>query len=106
MMKLKPFWDNLVEIKEIRIKLDEHTLRRREKKKLLKVAYQTFDIRIMEIILTHLPEEKQQSFLDTFSRKPHQAELMALLKEDIADIEEKINALAKEVKEEILDQLK
>ncbi len=105
MMKVKPFWDNLVEIREIRIKLDEHGLGRREKKKLLKVAYQTFDIRIMEIILTHLPEEKKQNFLNTFSRKPHQAELMASLKEDIADIEEKISALAKEVKKEILDQL-
>lgn len=105
-MKLKPFWDNLVEIREIRLKLDEYDLGKKEKKELLDVAYQTFDIRIMEIILTSLPEEKKQSFLDTFSRKPHHPKLMASLKEEIEDIEEKISEIAKQVKEEILDQLK
>lgn len=104
-MKLKPFWDNLVEVEEIRIKIDEHGLEDEEKKELLEITYQTFDIRIMEIILTHLPEKKHQSFLDTLSRKPHHSKLMDFLKEEVEDIEEKIKELVKEVKEEILSRL-
>ena len=105
-MKLKPFWDELVEIEEIKTRLDEHGLGELEKEHLLEITYQTFDIRITEIILTYLPEEKQQVFLDTFSRKPHHVKLMTFLKEEIEDIEEKIKELVKEVKEEILDKLK
>lgn len=104
-MNLKPFWDQLVEIEEIKIKIKEYGLREEEENELLDLTYQTFDLRVMETVLSHLPQEKHQRFLDTFSRKPHHPRLMAFLKEEIENIEEKIKKLARQVKKEILTQL-
>ena len=59
----------------------------------------------MNIILTHLPQEKHERFLDSLSRKPHHSKLMDFLKEEVEEIEEKIKKVVKEVKREILNQL-
>lgn len=101
----KPFWDHLIEIEEIEIKIDEHGLVKEEKIRLLRVVHQTFDMKIMETILSHLPKEKHKTFLDKFSKKPHHPKLLDFLKEELEDIEEKITKLAKQLKKEVLEQL-
>jgi hypothetical protein len=105
-MTFAPFWDKLVEIEEIKIKINDHDLKDEEKKELVAIVYQTLDIRVVEIVLSSLPKEKHQSFLDLFSQKTSRFELMAFLKEEIEDIEEKIEDLVREVKKEVLKQLR
>lgn len=104
-MTFAPFWDKLIEVEEIKTRINEHDLKEEEKKELVKIVYQTLDIRVTEVVLSSLPKEKHQSFLDLFSPKTPRFELMAFLKEEIEDIEEKIEDLVKEVKREVLKQL-
>lgn len=99
------FWDHLIEIEEIEIKIDEHGLEKEEKLQLLKTIHQTFDAKILEEVLSHLPKEKHTTFLDKFAQKPHHPNVLEFLKEEIEDIDEKISKLAKKLKKEILEEL-
>ena len=66
----KLFWDHLISVKDIQIYIKDQDLKEEEKLRLIDVAYQTFNIRILDLVLTALPEKKHQSFLDRFAKKP------------------------------------
>ncbi len=99
------FWDKLIEIDDLQAEIEQYKLPRKEKTELLKVVYQTIDIRILDIVLSSLPKEKHQSFLDRLTKKPKHNKLLKFLKENVENIEDKIQNLAKEVKKEILEKL-
>lgn len=101
----KLFWDHLIAIEEIEMKIDEHGLVKEEKFKLLQIVRQTFDAKILEGVLSNLPTEKHKHFLDKFHQAPHHPKLLEFLKEEVEDIEEKISQLAKNLKKEILEEL-
>ena len=101
----KIFWDYLIQIEEIEIKIDEYGLDKEEKLEFLRTVRQTFDARLLEEVLSLLPEEKHTAFLDKFTKKPHHPKLLEFLKEEIEDVEEKISEIAKNLKEEILEKL-
>ncbi len=101
----KVFWDHLIEITDIERKIDEHGVVKEEKHHLLRIVHQTFDAKLLEEVLTHLPEKKHQTFLDKFSKEPHHSSLLDHLKEEIEDIEEKIKKAVKKIKKEILEEL-
>jgi len=99
------FWDELIEIEEIKVKIEKHGFSDEEKTKLLEIVYQTLDLRIFDVILTQLPSEKHKKFLDQFSKLPHNPSLLQSLKEDAQDIEDKIKDMGRKIKEEIIYQL-
>lgn len=101
----KVFWDHLIEIEEIKIKIEEFKLSQEEKNKLIHITYETFDMHILETILTHLPKEKHRKFLDHFSKMPYHPKVLDLLKKDVKDIEEKIKIAGQKIKKEILAEL-
>jgi len=101
----KVFWDYLIEIDEIKIKIDEHGIVEKERFHLLRIVHQTFDAKLLEEVLTHLPKKKHKAFLDKFSKTPHHPTLLDHLKEEIDDIEEKIKKAVKKIKKEILEEL-
>jgi len=101
----KVFWDKLIEMDDIQIQIDQYGLAQKEKTELLKVVYQTIDIRILDVILSSLPKEKHQSFLDKLTKTPQHHKLLKFLKENVEDIEDKIKDLTKEVKKEIIEKL-
>jgi len=101
----KLFWEPLVEIEEIELKIDEHGLVKEQKLHLLEITHQTYGIKIVDIVLSHLPKEKHKPFLDKYADKSHHPNLLDWLKEEVEDIEEKIKELTGKVKKEILDEL-
>lgn len=101
----KFFWDHLYHLDEVKLTLDKHGLKEEEKIQLLEVVGQTIHLRVVDIILTHLPKEKHQQFLDAFSSEPHHPGLLENLKKDITDLETKIITVAHQVKQEILKEL-
>ena len=76
-----------------------------KKDKLLEIVIHTLHLGIMEMILSELPKEKHQSFLEQFSQSPEDPKLIDELKKDIGDIEDKIRKRAEEIKNEILEEL-
>jgi len=101
----KVFWDHLIEIEEISIAIDKQAIGKKEKEKLLRVVYQTFDMHILTTVLSHLPKEKHPKFLDYFSKKPDHPQILSLLTKEVQDIEEKIKIAAQKIKKEILVEL-
>lgn len=105
-MKKSMFYDHLVEIQDIYLKIDTYGLPPEEKSKLLHVVHQTLDVHIIDLVLTHLPKEKHQTFLDQLAKQPHHPKLLQLVKKEVVDIEDKIKQLVDKVKQEILTELK
>lgn len=101
----KVFWENLVETREIKVKISKQDLAEEEKLKLITVVEQTFHLRIIETVLSSLPKEKHKQFIDIFAKKPHDPKLLQVLKKDVADIEQRITKIAEALKKEILANL-
>ncbi len=101
----KVFWDHLIEIEEISITIDKQGVNKEEKEKLLRVVYQTFDMHILDTVLSHLPKEKHKLFLDQFASEPHHPKLLEIVKKEVVDIEDKIKHRVIEIKKEILVEL-
>ena len=99
------FWEPFVDIESIRIKIEEQGLKEKEKIKLLDLVHQTFHLRVLDLILSNLPKEKQPSFLDRYCQIPHSYKLLQSIKQDIADIEEKLKLLDQELRSEVLERL-
>ncbi len=99
------FWEPFVDIESIKIKIEEQGLKEKEKIRLLDLVHQTFHLRVLDLVLSHLPKEKQTSFLDQYCQLPHSYKLLESIKQDIADIEEKLKLLDQQLKSEVLEQL-
>lgn len=102
---MKFFYQKLVTITDIKNLLENQDLALEEKEELLILTKDTLHHRIIETVLTHLPEEHHQDFLTAFTEKPHDKGILGFLKEKVEDIEEKIIEIVEKVKQEILADL-
>lgn len=103
----KIFYDHLVGLKEISIELKGYSLQSEEYEELVKIADETLHHHVLNIILTHLPKEKHQFFLETFHTTPHDEKLLEFLKKEATpEIEKAIKKEAQKVKKEILSEIK
>jgi len=103
----KIFYDHLINIKEVIDELDHYELEVEEREELVAIIDETFHQHTLEIILTHLPSEHHQEFLDKFHQAPHDLQLFDFLKElTEIDIEEAIKGQAEKVKKEIFKDIK
>lgn len=101
------FYDHLILVDEIVAELDVHKMDPEERQELLDLIDQTLHHHTLNVILNHLPKEHHQTFLDRFYQKPHDAELLKFLKDNIAvDIEKEIKTQADRVKKDILAEIK
>ncbi|PIS08964.1 hypothetical protein COT75_03815 [Candidatus Beckwithbacteria bacterium CG10_big_fil_rev_8_21_14_0_10_34_10] len=101
----KLFWDYLIEVEEIKVKLDKHGMVKEESYHLLKVAHDTFNLKILDEVLSYLPKEKHKEFLKELDEKPDNPKLLEVLKKEVEDIENKIKEVVKNVKQEILEKI-
>lgn len=99
------FYAHLVDLTEIEIRLDSHGLKKHEKDELFLMVKETLHYRVVSEILTHLPEEHHDWFLEEYTKVPHSKQLLAQLKDQVAEIEDKIKGVVDRVKEEILAEL-
>lgn len=103
----KVFYDHLVNIEEIWRELENYEIETEEREEIRIIIDETFHHQTLDIILTRLPLEHHQTFLDRFYRSPHDQDLLVLLKELIEeDIEEEIKKQAQKIKTEILADIK
>ncbi|HUV72498.1 MAG TPA: hypothetical protein VMW25_05835 [Clostridia bacterium] len=103
----KIFYDHLINIKEIVGELDNYELEVEEREELVAIIDETFHQHTLEIILTHLPSEYHQEFLDKFHQAPYDSQLLDFLREMMEiDIEEAIKGQAEKIKKEILKDIK
>ncbi len=99
------FWEPYFEIEHIKLKIEDYGLKEEEKLELLDMVHQTANMRVLDLILSCLPKKKQRPFLDQYCKLPHSVHLLQEIKEDIVDIEEKLQNLNAVLKKEILTQL-
>lgn len=100
------FYDHLIGLEEISLNLKKYNLQREEYDELIAIAGETLHHHVLNIILTHLPKEKHEIFLETFYITPHDPKLMDFLKnEGLIEIEEKISTGIKKIRTEILNEI-
>ncbi|MGI5826253.1 MAG: hypothetical protein ACOX50_02470 [Patescibacteria group bacterium] len=103
----KVFYDHLLNIEEVLSELENYEIEVEEREEIHIIIDETFYHQTIDIILTYLPPEHHQSFLDRFNQSPHDEELLTFLKEQIEnDIEEEIKKQAAKIKKEILAAIK
>lgn len=66
---------------------------------------ETIHNEILNTILTHLPKDEHQKFLEYVHKDPTNNKIIEWLKEQIKDIEEKIQSTANSLKKELLAEI-
>lgn len=93
----KLFYDHLLVIDEILVELDG--IDPKDRREFLTVIDETLHNHVLDVILTHLPREHHESFLDRFHKAPHDPELLSYIQKlTVIDIEKAIAERVKEVK--------
>lgn len=103
----KIFYDHLLVINEITAEFDRQGLDPKDRQEFLTVIDETLHNHVLDVILTHLPREHHESFLDRFHKAPHDPELLSYIQElTVVDIEKAIAERIKEVKLKTLVAIK
>lgn len=101
----KLFYDHLIEFEEVETKISTLEIEKDKKEEIRQTIEETIHYRVMTRILTHLPREHHNEFLEKFYRAPHHAGLLKLLKDKVENIEEEIKDELSKLKKEILKDL-
>ena len=97
----KLFYDHLLIINEVSAELEG--LDPKERSDLLAIIDETLHNHVLDVILTHLPKEHHEAFLDRFHKAPHDKTLLTYLREKTTvNIEAAITKRVKEVKRQTL----
>lgn len=103
----KIFYDHLIKIEEVCDELNNCELNVEEKEEFITLIDETIDNKMIDAILDMLPEEYHKTFLTQFHQAPYDKALIKFLKEKVSgDIDEIIEAKAKEIKKELLAEIK
>ena len=103
------FYDHLLELEEIEELIKGHSGEPEEREELNKIVDETVHHRVLGCILQHLPREHHEDFLERFHAAPHDPTIIVFLQEKTpsdVDIEQKIKEAVKELKKELLSDLK
>ncbi len=100
-------FDHLTQVEEIITEIDIHDLDVLDKDELVQLIKQILNHHTLDTVLTHLPQDKHEHFLQEYRQDPTNQQLLAWLKQEIqADIEEAIKVQAAKIKKEILTEIK
>lgn len=100
------FYDHLIVLDEVDAEIKTAAKTKEEKEELWQIVDEIVHHRIMDVILSRLPRESHEEFLEKFTKSPHDRELISYLREKIKDdveaiIHEEIQKLKKEILAEI-----
>jgi hypothetical protein len=99
----KLFYDHLIVIEEVVFVLHEHKVAKEEQREILRQIDEILHYEIVDVILTHLPQEHHASFLTLLSHAPHDKKTMHFIKEHaLVDIEREIIKKANSVKSRVI----
>ncbi|MDO8551233.1 MAG: hypothetical protein Q7S03_00940 [bacterium] len=93
----KIFFDHLVVLSEVELKMSSCDYLPGEKEKVHHLIEETITYRVITKILDHLPREHHEEFLKRFHAAPHHASLMSFLKERVENIEDYIREEVKDI---------
>lgn len=102
----KIFYDHLTVTDEVIIELDKNKFDLVERQEIVELIDENIHHNILNVILKNLPKEKHEEFLLAFHHKPDDPNLLDYLKKEVKDIEKIISDAAKEVKKELLAEIK
>lgn len=103
---MKIFYDHIINVSDIITEVERLEIQPEEKEELAQIVDSTIHHEVISVILTHLPEENHQEFLERFHAKPHDDKLLDYLKVKVEDIEDKLQDTGKSLREKIKDLLK
>lgn len=100
----KLFYDHLLVINEIVVELDGIDLKDRQE--FLGIIDETLHHHVLDVILTHLPKEHHESFLDRFHKAPNDPTLLSSIQKLTAvDIEKAITERVQKIKKKTLSAI-
>lgn len=103
----KIFYDHLIKIEEVTVELDNYELTIEEREEFVSLIDEILHHHTLNVILTHLPKHRHETFLSMFHKEPHKPELLDFLqKETTTNIEEEIKNQAEKVKKDLLAEIK
>lgn len=103
---MKIFYDHLVSIGEVITEIESLEIEESEKEELARLVDETAHHEMVDVILTHLPEEYHEEFLERFHAKPHDPTLLEYLKARGGGIEEKLKQAGERVRTKLKQLLK
>ena len=102
---MRKFYAHLVEIETLVIELEELELSDKEKHHLAKLADSTIHNHIMNAILSELSETDKAAFVQLLRSDDHQ-KIWKFLEPRIDQVEERVKKVAREVKQELHEDVK
>lgn len=99
----KIWYDHLVLHEEITLELDRYEIDAEEKTELVNLVDQILHHHVLNVILSHLPQEHHSVFITGFHQNPGDHQLLDFVKSRVkVDIEAEIKKQADRIKTEIL----
>lgn len=103
----KVVYDHLVIREEITAEIDLHAIPPEEREELIELVDQILHHNVLNLILSHLPEEHHEEFTKRLVENPADETLLDFLKERVkVDIHDEIKKHAAKIKKEILNDIK
>jgi len=103
----KLFYDHLIVINEVHDTLLALKMSDEDHFQTLEVIDETVHHHVLDIILTHLPKEHHESFLERITKAPHDKTILKFLNEKSkVAIEDEITKAIKSLKAELLELIK
>jgi 16S rRNA C967 or C1407 C5-methylase (RsmB/RsmF family) len=96
---VKIFYDEIIQIGELMTHIQSLQIETEEKEELAQMVDETVHHEMLSVILTHLPEEHHEEFLERFQARPHDESLLAYLKAKVEGIEDKLKQAGAEIRE-------
>lgn len=103
----KLFFDHLIEFEEIEIELKKLDVTHEERIELERLIDSMVHHRVVDRILTHLPAEHHEEFLDKYYKKPYDPVLLSWINQRIEEsVEKHVKDEVAKLKKEILKDLR
>lgn len=100
------FYDYLIILDEVDAEIKASAKTKEEKEELWQIVDEIIHHRVMDVILSRLPRESHEEFLEKFTQSPHDKKLISYLREKIKDdVEKIIHEEIAELKKEILSEI-
>ncbi len=101
----KLFFDHLIKIERLEEQLVQLDVAEEEMRELREIVDGLIQQRVVEVILDVLHEDHHHVFISRMHLAPADPEILVWLKEQVADIEERITLAIQKLEDELLEEL-
>jgi len=99
---MKIFYDDLIVFEELEVEINKVSQSKEEKQELWQIVDEMIHHKVLDLVLSKLPKDQHQEFMDKFLAAPHDESLFDYLNAKIGDdveklIKKELDNLAKEI---------